>query len=254
MHVGTFAPGLIPAEAAGHGCIGRPAGMPAQPGTGLAAVELENAGFVNLGFGGHGPAGVGAPGGGELLGGVRFADAVRPEAADALGQLRARGVRTAMISGDAARTCEAVAELLGVDEVRSEVLPHEKEQAVRELADNSDGTLAFIGDGINDAAALGAADLAVAIGGGSDVAVLAADVVLTRDDAPLSAVPALLRLAAATRRIITQNLVWAFTYNAVAIPLAVMGRLSPVVAAAAMAASSLAVVANSWRLHLSARR
>ncbi len=189
---------------------------------------------------------------GAILGGLRFADAVRPEAAAALRALHAAGVRTAIVSGDAAATCNAVAAELGVDDVRAEVLPHEKERVVRELAETG-GTLAFVGDGINDAAALGAADIAVAMGSGADVAVLSADVVLTREGSPLSAMLTLLNLASATRRIIAENLAWAFTYNLVAIPLAVMGRLSPVAAAAAMAASSLAVVANSWRLRWAGR-
>lgn len=190
--------------------------------------------------------------GGGLLGGLRFADAVRPEAAEAVVALHAVGMRTAIVSGDARATCEAVAAALGIDEVRFEVLPHEKERVVRELAETG-GALAFVGDGINDAAALGAADLAVAVGGGADVAVLSADVVLAREGSPLSAMPALLQLAGATRRVIAENLVWAFTYNVVVIPLAVLGRLSPVAAAAAMAGSSLAVVANSWRLRFAVR-
>lgn len=190
--------------------------------------------------------------GGELLGGLRFADPIRPEAAEAIAALHATGIRTAMVSGDAQATCEAVAAELGIDEVRFEVLPHEKERVVRELAEEG-GSLAFVGDGINDAAALGAADVAVAVGGGADVAVLSADVVLARERSPLSAMPALLKLAGATRRVIAENLVWAFTYNVIAIPLAVTGRLSPVLAAAAMTVSSLAVVANSWRLRFAVR-
>ena len=183
---------------------------------------------------------------GRVLGGVRFADRLRPEAAAAIAALHGRDVSTAMVSGDALATCEAVAAELGIDRVMADVLPHEKERAVRELAD--DGPLAFVGDGINDAAALSAADLAVAVGGGSDVAVLAADVVLTGEGSPLASLPALLDIAAVTRRIIAENLVWAFSYNLVAIPLAVAGKLSPIAAAAAMAASSLAVVANSLRI------
>ena len=133
---------------------------------------------------------------------------------------------------------------------RSGVLPHDKEAVVRELA--ADGPLAFVGDGINDAPALAAADLGVAMGDASEVAVLAADMVLLGgDDARgLTALPAALRLARRTRRIILQNLGWAFSYNLVATPLAVGGLLSPVAAAAAMALSSLAVVANSLRLRL----
>jgi len=183
---------------------------------------------------------------GRVLGGVRFADRLRPEAAVAIAALHARGVSTAMVSGDALATCEAVASELGIDRVLADVLPHEKERAVRELA--KDGPLAFVGDGINDAAALSASDLAVAVGGGSDVAVLAADVVLTGEGSPLASLPALLDIATVTRRIIAENLVWAFSYNLVAIPLAVTGTLSPIAAAAAMAGSSLAVVANSLRI------
>ncbi len=188
---------------------------------------------------------------GEVLGGVRLSDRPRTEAASAVAALTARGVATAMVSGDARATCEAVAKRLGVTRVLADVLPHEKERVVRELTE--EGTVAFVGDGINDAAALAASDLAVAVGGGSDVAVLAADVVLTREDSPLTSLAALLDIAKASHRIIGQNLAWAFTYNVVAIPLAATGRLSPIVAALAMAGSSLAVIGNSLRIHRAAR-
>ncbi len=197
--------------------------------------------------------------GGTLVGGVRLADGVRSEAVAATAALRERGVSAAIVSGDAQATCASVATALAIEDVFADVLPHEKESVVRALAEK--GPVAFVGDGINDAAALGAADLAVAVGGGSDVAILSADVVLTgmgrlsgehaadgEPDSPLAALPALLDIAAATRRVIAENLWWAFTYNIVAIPLAATGHLSPVAAAAAMAGSSLAVVANSWRL------
>ncbi len=171
--------------------------------------------------------------------------------------------------------------------VFSEVLPHDKERIVRELAEelapggggrDAVPAVAFVGDGINDAAALGAADLAVAIGGASDVAQLAADVVLLGDPAaaeryravasrqgaafdieaasgsPLASLPPLVDIARATRRVVDQNLWWAFSYNLVTVPLAVMGVLSPITAAIAMALSSLAVVANSWRLRFAGRR
>ncbi len=197
--------------------------------------------------------------GGTLVGGVRLADGVRSEAVAATEALRERGVRAAIVSGDAQATCASVATALAIEDVFADVLPHEKESVVRALAEK--GPVAFIGDGINDAAALGAADLAVAVGGGSDVAILSSDVVLTgmgglsgehaadgEPDSPLTALPALLDIAAATRRVIAENLWWAFTYNIVAIPLAATGHLTPVAAAAAMAGSSLAVVANSWRL------
>lgn len=189
---------------------------------------------------------------GEVLGGVRLSDLPRPEAATAIEDLTARGVSTVMVSGDALATCEAVARRLGVTRVLADVLPHEKERVVRELAE--EGAIAFVGDGINDTAALAASDLAVAVGGGSDVAVLAADVVLTREDSPLTSLAALLDIAKASRCIIAENLVWAFTYNLVALPLAATGRLSPIAAALAMAGSSLAVIGNSLRIHRAAKR
>jgi len=189
---------------------------------------------------------------GVVLGGVRLSDLPRPEAASAVAALSARGVATAMVSGDARATCESIGRQLGVSTVLADVLPHEKERVVRDLAEK--GTIAFVGDGINDAAALAASDLAVAVGGGSDVAVLAADVVLTREDSPLTALAALLDIAKASRRIIGQNLAWAFTYNIIAIPLAATGRLSPIAAALAMAGSSLAVIGNSLRIHGAAKR
>lgn len=133
------------------------------------------------------------------------------------------------------------------------MLPHDKEQLVRELSERR--ATAFVGDGINDASALAAASLAVALGGGSDIAMEAGDVVLLAEDGgvserPLDALPLLLRVAKRARRVIHANLAWAFAYNAVAIPLAATGRLSPMAAAAAMALSSLAVVANSARLRV----
>lgn len=190
---------------------------------------------------------------GAVLGGLRFHDPVRADAADAVAALHARGIRTAMVSGDAEATCAAVARAVGITDVRADVLPHQKETAVRSFA--GERSVAFVGDGINDAAALSAADLAIAVGGGAEVAVWASDVVLASPGevpgggrSPLSAVPVLLRIAARGRRVITENLAWAFSYNLVAVPLAASGRLTPVVAAIAMALSSLAVVANSLRV------
>lgn len=184
--------------------------------------------------------------GGMLLGGIVLADELRPGAAACILALRGTGLRTAVVSGDAEATTVAVAEALGMPEARAEVLPHDKERVVREMS--ADGPVAFVGDGINDAPALAAADLAVAVGGASDVALQASDVVLLSEEDPLDSLPELMRLARRSRRIIGQNLAWAFTYNLVAIPLAVTGLLSPIAAAAAMAASSLAVVANSLRV------
>jgi len=188
--------------------------------------------------------------GGRLLGGLVLADPVRQEAAAVVGALHSRGTATALVSGDAETTCRAVGEQLGVDIISGEVLPHDKEHVVREL--QAVGPVAFVGDGVNDAPALAASDLAVAMGDASEVALLAADVVLLGGETGpgLSALPVALATAVRTRRVIRENLAWAFSYNAVAVPLAVTGLLSPVAAAAAMALSSLAVVANSLRLRL----
>lgn len=190
---------------------------------------------------------------GAFLGGIEVADTVRAEAVSALAGVRGFGAEPVMISGDARATCDAVALGLGIAEVHADVLPHDKEQVVRELSDR--GAVAFVGDGVNDAPALAAAALAVALGGGSDIAMEAGDVVLLSKDGgaperPLAALPFLLGLAKRSRRVIRTNLAWAFAYNAVAIPLAVTGRLSPMAAAAMMALSSLAVVANSARLRV----
>jgi len=183
----------------------------------------------------------------EFLGGLRFADRVRAEAGETIAWLHEHGIRTALVSGDAQATCDSVAASLGIDLVYGDVLPHEKDTVIARLSEH--GAVAFVGDGVNDAAALASADLAVAIGGGSDVAVWGADVVLLGGDrSPLASLPPLLRIARASRRVISQNLAWAFSYNLVTVPLAVSGRLSPIVAAAAMAISSLIVVANSARL------
>jgi Cu+-exporting ATPase len=194
---------------------------------------------------------------GELLGGIVLVDAVRAEAAASLAGVRALGAEPVMVSGDARATCEAVAATLGITEVHAEVLPHDKEQGVRDLSER--GAVAFVGDGINDAPALAAASLAVALGGGADIAMEAGDVVLFAADggvpeSPLVALPLLLRIARRSRRVIRTNLAWAFAYNAVTIPLAATGRLSPMAAAAAMALSSLAVVANSARLRVDTSR
>jgi Cu+-exporting ATPase len=184
--------------------------------------------------------------GGRVLGGIVMQDQVRPEAAAMVAALAQGGVRTAIVSGDARATCRPLAKALGIATVHAGVLPHDKERVVRELAET--GPVAFVGDGINDAPALAAADLAVAVTGASEVALQASDVVLVSEDRVLDAVPELLRLARRSRRVIRQNLAWAFSYNVIALPLAVAGVLSPVAAAAAMALSSLAVVANSVRV------
>ena len=150
-----------------------------------------------------------------------------------------------MLSGDNRRTAETIALGIGIESVFAEVLPAEKAEEITRLQ-SSGHSVAFIGDGVNDAPALVAADLGMAVGSGTDVAIEAGDVVLMSGD-PTLAVTAL-GLARRTFSTIRQNLFWAFGYNIAAIPLAVLGVLNPMVAAAAMALSSVSVVANSLRL------
>jgi len=180
------------------------------------------------------------------------ADPLKPGAAEALAELRRQGLRTVMITGDNARAARAVAREAGIDDVRAEVLPEGKVQALREL--RADGArLAFVGDGINDAPALAAADVGIAIGTGTDVAIESAEVVLMGGE--LRGVPAAVAISRATLANIRQNLFWAFGYNAALIPLAAGAwypayglSLSPAWSAGAMALSSLFVVANALRL------
>ncbi|MFV1963778.1 MAG: heavy metal translocating P-type ATPase [Pirellulaceae bacterium] len=188
----------------------------------------------------------------ELKGILYAADVERPSSAEAVDQLRRLGLRIIMLSGDRRITAEAVAQRVGIHEVLAEVHPDGKQIAINRLQESGE-IVAMVGDGINDAPALASADLGVAIGSGADVAVEAADVVLTRND--LRAVPQTIGLSRATLRTIRQNLGWALWYNILLLPLAagvampLWGvRVPPVLAAAAMAASSVSVVCNSLRL------
>jgi cation-transporting P-type ATPase A/B/Cu+-exporting ATPase len=182
---------------------------------------------------------------GAVSGALAVADTVRPSAAAAVAQLRAMGLTPVLLTGDAPAAARHVAAAVGIDEVHAGALPEQKVQLVRELRAGG-RTVAMVGDGINDAAALATADLGVAVGSGTDVAVESADLVLVRDD--LTVLPAAVRLAGATIRTIRGNLVWAFAYNLAAVPLAVAGLLNPLLAGAAMALSSLLVVSHSLRL------
>ncbi|MFH2071814.1 MAG: heavy metal translocating P-type ATPase [Actinomycetota bacterium] len=182
---------------------------------------------------------------GEVRAALGVADTLRATAAGAVGSLREMGAEVAMITGDNRVTAEAIAAQVGITSVMAEVLPGDKAAEVARL--QSEGhRVAFVGDGVNDAPALTAADLGMAVGSGTDIAIEAGDVVLMSGDPALAATG--LRLADATFRTIRQNLFWAFGYNTAAIPLAAAGMLDPMIAAAAMALSSVSVVGNSLRL------
>jgi P-type Cu+ transporter len=173
------------------------------------------------------------------------ADAPKPTSREAVEQLRGLGLRPLLVTGDNETTARAVAADVGVEEVIAEVLPAEKAEVVRGL--QADGrVVAMVGDGVNDAPALAQADLGLAIGTGTDVAIEASDLTLVSGD--LRAAAEAIRLSRSTLRTIKQNLAWAFGYNVAALPLAAAGLLNPVIAAAAMALSSVSVVANALRL------
>ncbi len=191
--------------------------------------------------------------GGRLLGLIAVADTIKPESPEAVRNLQNMGLKVIMLTGDNERTAKAIAAQAGVDEVIAGVLPEGKEAVIRELQKR--GPVLMVGDGINDAPALTRADVGIAIGAGTDVAIDAADVVLMKSR--LSDVPAALRLSRATLRNIRENLFWAFIYNVIGIPLAagafvkVFGwTMNPMFGAAAMSLSSFCVVSNALRLNL----
>ena len=188
-----------------------------------------------------------------LLGAVFAADVIKDDSAKAIGELKNMGVHVVMLTGDNENTARVIGAQAGVDEVIAGVLPDGKERVIRAL--QKKGTVAMVGDGINDAPALTRADIGIAIGAGTDIAIDAGDVVLMKSQ--LSDVPALLRLSRSTLKIIHQNLFWAFFYNALGIPLAaglwipIFGwTLNPMFGAAAMSLSSFCVVSNALRLNL----
>jgi Cu+-exporting ATPase len=176
---------------------------------------------------------------------LAVADTVKPTSAAAIQLLRQLGLRPVLLTGDNERAARAVAAAVGVDEVIAQVLPEQKVREVQRLQE-SGRTVAMVGDGVNDAAALAQADLGIAMGSGSDVAIEASDLTLVGND--LRAAGDAIRLSRATLRTIKGNLVWAFGYNVAALPLAAAGLLNPLIAGAAMAFSSVFVVSNSLRL------
>jgi heavy metal translocating P-type ATPase len=182
---------------------------------------------------------------GQTRGVVAVGDTLKPSAATAVRELRRLGLRTVLLTGDSAVVAAAIAGQIGVDDVIAGALPADKAATVRRLQAHG-RRVAMAGDGINDGPALAAADLGLALGSGADVAIGAADLILLRDD--LTVLPEAIGLARATRATIRRNLAWAFGYNAAAIPLAACGLLNPLIAGAAMAASSAFVVASSVRL------
>ena len=182
---------------------------------------------------------------GQARGAVVIADTIKPTAAAAVAELRHLGLRTVLLTGDSQATAQAVARRVGADEVIAGALPADKVTMVKGLQAQGH-RVAMVGDGINDGPALAAADLGIALGTGTDVAISAADLLVLRDD--LGAVPDAIRLARGTLAVIRGNLVWAFGYNIAAIPVAAAGLLNPLIAGAAMALSSAFVIANSVRL------
>jgi len=180
-----------------------------------------------------------------VMGIIAVADTLKENSAEAVAELKKIGVETIMLTGDNERTAKAIAKQVGIERIIANVLPGEKAGVIKKL--QAEGkVVAMVGDGINDAPALAQSDIGIAVGSGSDVAKETGGIILIKDD--LRDVVAGIKLSKATMRKIKQNMFWALGYNTAAIPIAAVGLLNPIIAAAAMAISSLSVVANSTLL------
>lgn len=184
--------------------------------------------------------------GGNIVGAIIVADDIREESKGVIDDLKKMGLKIAMISGDNKKTAEAVAKKLGIEKVLAEVLPSEKAAEIKKLQEEGEKII-FVGDGINDAPSLVQADLGIAMGNAQDIAKEAGQIILVQNN--LKKVVEAINVSKLTFKTIRQNLFWAFGYNIVAIPLAAAGLLNPIIAAAAMAGSSVSVVANSLRIY-----
>jgi Cu+-exporting ATPase len=178
----------------------------------------------------------------KVVGIIGIADTLKVDTVDAIRELEAMGLKTIMLTGDNRRTAEAIAKQVGISDVYAEVMPDDKVNVVKK-AQKKYGTVAMVGDGINDAPALTQANVGVAIGTGTDIAIEAGDIILVRGD--ISGLVSAVKLSKATFRKIKQNLFWALIYNVVMIPLAIFGLLHPVIAELSMALSSITVVSNA---------
>lgn len=217
------------------------------PGTGVSGVLDGTSVTVTRAADSDGRTSVVVSWGGVARGVIRLADAVKPTSAEAVAELKAMGITPMLLTGDNAAVAARVAAEVGIaaSDVIAGVLPSEKADAISALQARGH-RVAMVGDGVNDSVALATADIGMAMGTGTDAAIEAGDITLVRGD--LRTVPTALRLSSKTLRIVKENLFWAFGYNTAAIPLAALGLLNPMIAGAAMAASSVLVVANSLRL------
>jgi len=187
---------------------------------------------------------------GELLGCIALADELKGEAVEAVRRLKGMGIKVYLATGDKPQVAMRVADKLGCDGVLSLATPQRKAQFVRELQNEGERVL-MVGDGVNDAVALSQADIGVAVATGADVTAQAADALMVTDR--LTVLPEFLKLARRARRVMAQNLFWAFAYNMAALPFAAAGKLNPMIAAAAMALSSVTVVGNALRLRFGSK-